>query len=282
MTTMHCVSEHTPVSPPEDGQQSLSVTLFTQAEHVYLPLAVEGLVANCPRRVSSIVLAEPMATHGGRLRGLWKNLGVLGFKGGMLLSARVGAAHFGERAGLRPREGRYWSVRHLAQELNIPLLWISHVNAESLPPFLEQHPADLLVSLAFPQRIPLSIRKHFPQGGINVHTAPLPRYRGLMPAFWALYHDEPETAVTVHRLAEKLDQGEILLQRRVPIEETDSWDTLVKRTKQIAGSAVADTILRMEADTLRTAQPPQDDGSYFGFPTWADAREFRARGKRMF
>jgi len=103
-----------------------------------------------------------------------------------------------------------------------------------------------------------------------------------MPGFWALYHGEQETAATVHVLAEKLDNGEILLQRHVRIDSGDTWDSLITKTKEAAGHALIETILQMEAGTINRRPNPDDEASYFSVPTWRDAREFRRRGCRMF
>lgn len=54
-------------------------------------------------------------------------------------------------------------------------------------------------------------------GSINLHQGLAPRYRGSAPVFWELYNDESEVGITVHRVAAKVDAGDIVLQRTVAL-----------------------------------------------------------------
>jgi len=71
-------------------------------------------------------------------------------------------------------------------------------------------------------------------GGVNVHSALLPRYRGANPIQWALIHNETETGVTMHCLTRDFDAGDVIAQRRVPIQLTDTW---IEVQARIAGAA---------------------------------------------
>ena len=124
--------------------------------------------------------------------------------------------------------------------------------------------------------------RRFEDGAINVHSAPLPLYRGLMPAFWVLFHSEKDTAVTVHDLAEKLDNGDIIHQEAIAIDEGESWNSLLGKTKSAAGEALVKAIRQIEDGTVVRKPNRDEDSSYFSFPTWEDARTFRSRGLRMF
>ncbi|MCF6176051.1 MAG: hypothetical protein L3J71_09825 [Victivallaceae bacterium] len=94
---------------------------------------------------------------------------------------------------------------------------------------LDDYQPDLFVSISCPQIIRKKLRERFVNGCINVHGAPLPKYRGLMPAFWMLKNNETEGAATVHVLDERLDDGDIILQQKVSISSEDTWDSMVKK-----------------------------------------------------
>lgn len=55
-------------------------------------------------------------------------------------------------------------------------------------------------------------------GSINLHSGKAPEYRGSEPAFWELYNGEREVGITIHRVARKLDAGDILLQETFPLD----------------------------------------------------------------
>jgi methionyl-tRNA formyltransferase len=260
----------------------LKVAIFTQDDRVYLPISVGILVEAAPERVSCIVLSPPMSTHGGGVKGLLKHLPVFGIRGTLRMGLRVIWARLGPLLGRRPVGRRYWSIEEVGRAHGVPTYFVEKVNSQRMNEVIDRHPADLLVSVSCPQIIRPKLLRRFPGGGINVHSAPLPRYRGLLPSFWVLYHGEKETAVTVHDLAEKLDDGEILYQRPVPIEPGDTWNSLLGKTKVAAGEALVEVVEQLENRSVTRRPNRDEDSTYFGFPTWKDAREFRSRGLRMF
>src|SRR5829696_8549571 len=85
---------------------------------------------------------------------------------------------------------------------------------------------DLIISGAFPWRIPADVLALPRLGAFNLHDALLPRHRGPNATGWALRNDEPETGFTIHRLAPDFDTGPILAQGRVPIGDDDDMESL--------------------------------------------------------
>lgn len=261
----------------------MRIAIFTQDDRVYLPASVGTVVEAMPERISCIVLSPPMSTHGGSLKGLLRHLPVFGVQGTLRMGWRVIWARLGPKLGLAPPGGRpYWSIEDAGRSFGIPTFYVDKVNSPQMHEILDGHTADLLVSISCPQIIRGKLLRRFSQGGINVHSAPLPRYRGLMPAFWVLFHGEKETAVTVHDLAEKLDDGEILHQEPIAIEPGETWNSLLRKTKAAAGTALVEAIHRIESGTAVRKPNRDEDSTYFSFPSWQEAREFRSRGLRMF
>ena len=260
----------------------MRIIIFSQDERVYLPDTVAAVVEAMPEKVACIVLSPPMSTHGGTLKGLLRHVPVFGLKGMLIMSSRIMAGIIGRILKIKPRQKRYWAIEELRRRWKIPVFFVENANSSQMHDILNRHPADLLVSISYPQIIRPKILGRFSMGGINVHSAPLPRYRGLMPTFWVLYHVETDTAVTIHVLAEQLDSGDILLQKRLPIDPGDTWDSLTRKTKRVAGELLIEAVTKLSEGNI-VGRPNLDrDSSYFGFPTAKDAREFRKRGKRMF
>lgn len=63
-------------------------------------------------------------------------------------------------------------------------------------------------------------------GGINIHSALLPRYRGCNPTQWAILNNETEVGVTLHEINAGIDEGPIIDQRKVPLLFEDTWQTV--------------------------------------------------------
>jgi methionyl-tRNA formyltransferase len=71
---------------------------------------------------------------------------------------------------------------------------------------------DVLISAAFPRRIPVEMTSVPRLGAVNLHPAPLPRGRGPNPQRM-VYEGDPATGATLHRTAEEFDAGAILSRR---------------------------------------------------------------------
>ena len=76
---------------------------------------------------------------------------------------------------------------------------------------------DLLVSLAGNEIFKQPLFESSKHGVINLHSALLPKYRGLMPSFWVMRHNEEKTGVSVFFVDEGIDSGPIIVQKEVPL-----------------------------------------------------------------
>ena len=104
-----------------------------------------------------------------------------------------------------------------------------------------------------------------PRGStINFHDGPLPRYAGLNATCWSLLHGETEHAVTWHVVEAKADTGDVLLQRRFPIEADDTAFTLNARCFQIGQETFAELIAQLAAGTVEPRSQDLSRRSYFG------------------
>ena len=191
------------------------------------------------------------------------------------LLARYGLARLGDLTG-RPR-----SVASLAAKAGVPIRPIASINDETYLRTLGERQVDVLLSVSAPEIFRAAALRATPHA-INIHNGKLPFYRGMMPTFWALLHDEPEVTITVHTMVEKLDAGLVLAEYPVPIAPRDSQFALSARAKEVAGREVAQLLARL--DTPQWPVPSVVDMSqkrYFKFPTPADVAQLRAKGKRM-
>jgi methionyl-tRNA formyltransferase len=91
---------------------------------------------------------------------------------------------------------------------------------------------------------------------INVHYAPLPRYRGRANVNWALINGEPSAAISIHMVAPGLDSGNLLYQEEISIGPTDTAATLYERLNAIQERQLGDAVLRL---LLGDEGRPQDD-----------------------
>ena len=156
-----------------------------------------------------------------------------------------------------------------------------NVNAPASVEAIRAMKPDLLVSVAGNQIFRPALLKVAPKGCLNVHSALLPKYRGLMPTFWTLKNGEKETGVSVFLVDEGIDSGPIVVQKRVPIR-TNRLEELIRQTKVVGMDAVWEAVEKVRRGRLKLIPNPDAEKSYFSFPTKEDIRAFRAAGKRLY
>jgi len=84
------------------------------------------------------------------------------------------------------------------------------------------------------------------QGTINLHQGKVPEYRGGPPAFWELFNGEKTIGVTIHFIDEKLDTGDVILQKEIEIVPEDSLDSLQYKLDELGKKMVVEALLNIE------------------------------------
>lgn len=172
----------------------------------------------------------------------------------------VGVVTQPDRPQGRGRQVTFSPVKELA--LKHGLLIEQPAKVKKNPTFqtwLTELRADLAVVVAYGQILPkelLTIPRH---GFINVHASLLPKYRGAAPIQWALLNGEPETGVTIMKINERLDAGEIILQKKLLIEEKDNAETLAHKLFAIGQAALLEAIREIETGQVKLL--PQNEGA---------------------
>lgn len=254
--------------------------LITQNEPFYLPAALEAI---CAARRDDIAALIVLPAFNEKListaRRLFEFYGPVDF---VRLFARYAWAKFADSINRISPLTRPYSAADVARRYNIPVYPIANINAKDTVSFLTQTVRpELIVSIAASQIFRSAVLQIPAHGCINLHSAPLPRYQGMMPNFWAMVSGEKETAVTVHYMVEKIDAGDIIIQRGVPIYPTDSLHDLMVRSKQFGVQAVLDAISQIEQGTTKTIPLDTTQSTYFSFPTRVDSQRLRAQGHRL-
>ena len=118
------------------------------------------------------------------------------------------------------------------------------------------HP-ELGVVVAYGQLIRTEVLGLPTHGMAGVHPSLLPKYRGAAPIAWALLNGETATGVTIFRLCERLDAGEIIAQEPVAIEPAEYAEALTKRLAYAGAAALVRAVGAIAAG--QATFTPQDD-----------------------
>jgi methionyl-tRNA formyltransferase len=109
------------------------------------------------------------------------------------------------------------SVKKTAMENSIPVLQPSNLLESGFLEQISEKDADVFVVVAYGKILPAEIYNMPRLRTINVHPSLLPKYRGAAPIQWALINGESETGITIQYINEKLDAGDIVLQKKIQL-----------------------------------------------------------------
>jgi methionyl-tRNA formyltransferase len=176
--------------------------------------------------------------------------------------------------------GRFHSLQRAAEAHHIPYQGIGNPNLPEFVDALRVRAPDVVISVACPYILKAATLSIPTKGCINIHHASLPKYKGMMPTFWQLFHGEKTVGITVHTMAVRVDEGEALLQEELTINPRETLDVLIRRSKRHGAHCVAKVLRQIKSDTVAPRPLNSAEGSYFTFPTYAEIREFHRRGNR--
>ena len=111
---------------------------------------------------------------------------------------------------------------------------------------------DVIVVVAFPI-LPPAVYECGRLGAFNLHGSLLPRYRGAAPIHHAIMAGETETGVTTFFLKEKVDTGNIILQRSMPIGREETMGEVMDRMMVLGAEVVVDTVELVLAGAVETS-----------------------------
>ena len=100
---------------------------------------------------------------------------------------------------------------------------------------------DLIIVVAF-RKLPTEVFNIPKHGTINLHASLLPNYRGAAPINWCLMNGEIKTGVTTFYINEKIDQGDILLQKEIMIKNEDDFGSLYNKLSEVGAELVVKTV----------------------------------------
>lgn len=159
------------------------------------------------------------------------------------------------------RKGRglvesYSDIKKYAIEKNIKVLQPEKLKDEDFVNELISIAPDLIVVVAF-RILPREVYTIPKFGSFNLHASLLPKYRGAAPINWAIIKGEKESGVTTFFLQDKVDTGNIILQRKVKIDDDETAGTLHDKLSAIGKNTVLDTVKLIESGKIDVQS--QDD-----------------------
>ncbi|PIZ87051.1 MAG: methionyl-tRNA formyltransferase [Candidatus Nealsonbacteria bacterium CG_4_10_14_0_2_um_filter_40_15] len=131
-------------------------------------------------------------------------------------------------------------VKVVAEKYEIPVLQPEKIrNSESE---IRNLKPDLIIVAAYGKILPEEILEIPKYGCLNVHPSLLPRWRGPSPVQFAILNGDTDSGVTIMKIAEKVDAGPVLIQRKLKLEGNETYDVLHDKLGEMGGDLLIEII----------------------------------------
>lgn len=161
------------------------------------------------------------------------------------------------------------SLRLVALNNEIQIINLSEQLSDNINA-IKLHKPDVIIVSCYPRLIPQSIFSIPVIGNFNIHPSLLPKFRGPMPLFWQFREGVDYFGITIHKMTEEFDAGNIIAQKEITMQ--DGWS--VYQATELLANMASDLILNMlkNINSGATSERIQDENqsSYQSYPTKQD------------
>lgn len=155
---------------------------------------------------------------------------------------------------------QYSPVKDFAIKNNIKVFQPVNVKNE-YHEILSEKP-DLIVTCAYGQIIPKEILDYPKYGCINVHASLLPKLRGGAPIHRAIIEGHKETGITIMKMKEKMDAGDIISQVKTEILDDDTVGTLHDKLSVLARDLLLSTIPNIISGNINLIRQNEEEATF--------------------
>ena len=269
-------------------KDKLNIMFITQDDPFYIPHFFQEFIDifnDSDICIKGVVIQAPLGkkSFSNLVKQMFDFYGVVDF---VRLGIKYTIAKILNLVAVKLFKGNFWgifSLEHLLLKKDWKIIYVTNVNSNKFIDMVEEQNIDLLVSVAASQKLKSEILSKPKYGCINIHNAKLPKNRGMLPNFWSLYNydTEPISAMTVHKMNEKLDEGPIILQKEFSLNPQESLDELIIKTKRANAHLILEVIQMYKQGEPNYLSNDSKAATYNSFPTKEDVRKFRAKGLKL-
>ncbi len=145
-------------------------------------------------------------------------------------------------------------VKNIALDARLPVIQPENVNSRQVIEKLEKLNPDVIVVVAFGQKISneiLDLPKH---KCVNIHASLLPEYRGAAPINWAIVNGEKETGITTIIMSDKMDAGNVIVRKSLTIGPEETAGDLGDRLSKLGAETLLESLMQIETGNAKYTQ----------------------------
>lgn len=150
-------------------------------------------------------------------------------------------------------------VHEYAEQNGIPVYTPKSLRKGNTAEIIKELNPDVIVVAAYGFIIPESILDTPKYGCINIHASVLPRWRGAAPIQHAIMVGDDKTGITVMKMDQGMDTGDIISIGEVNIENNATYGSLVQDLSALGSKMIVETLTDLE-NSLNNAYVQPSDG----------------------
>ncbi len=170
----------------------------------------------------------------------------------------VGVITAPDKPAGRGRKINQSAVKKYALDRGLKILQPTNLKDRNFLNELKNLNANLQVVVAF-RMLPKAVWQMPELGTFNLHASLLPEYRGAAPINWAIINGEEKTGVTTFFIDEKIDTGEIILQKEISISKDETAGELHDKLMYLGTDLVIETIDKIAQNNIKTKPQPKKE-----------------------
>ncbi|WP_174613218.1 methionyl-tRNA formyltransferase [Virgibacillus ihumii] len=151
-------------------------------------------------------------------------------------------------------------VKEAAERLNIPVYQPEKLRDEYMK-ILSFEP-DLIITAAYGQILPKELLEVPKYGCINVHASLLPELRGGAPIHAAILQGKTVTGISIMYMAEKLDAGDVLAQKKVSIAPTDHAGSLHDKLSETGAELLLEILPKLASNEIKAVEQDESQATF--------------------
>jgi methionyl-tRNA formyltransferase len=170
-----------------------------------------------------------------------------------------------------------FSVKTIYHKNGINEIETDDINSANYLSQLNKLDIDVILSISPPQLFGKELLKLPNKTCLNAHGTLLPRHRGVFGSWWMLYQGDQEIGTTIHTMVDKLDAGDIVWQKEIPMPKNATQYAIAYHTKKIMAKGLVETLNKLSVQTI---QSPYKE-SYHKAPSKEQGKDFHKKGLRV-
>ena len=153
-------------------------------------------------------------------------------------------------------------VRALQHDASIPIYQPKSLRTGEAMDVIRSVAPDVIVVVAYGKILPKDILDFPRYGCVNVHGSLLPKYRGAAPIQWAVINGESETGVTIMKMDEGVDTGDMLYKKAIPIGIDDTAESMFEKLADLGAQMLIEALDMLEEGSLSPEKQDDTAASY--------------------